>query len=96
MTKKTSAQLDREVAAVTGLRDGWTKARVREGWPETWDKHIRSWWYTVEARPGGGWYAGFSHQRGNADAIDRGGWFKTWEAATKWAEEHAGATRWER
>lgn len=86
---KSAKQIDREIADVVGLRDGWTKVRVRKGWPETWEKHLRAWWYTVEKQPSGRWAVGFSHRRGDPDSIDRGSTYATWEAATKFAEEHA-------
>lgn len=86
---KSAKQLEREIGAVVGLRDGWTKFRVRKGWPETWEKYLRAWWYTVEKQKSGGWALGYSHRRGDSDYIDRGSTFPTWEAATKFAEEHA-------
>lgn len=89
--KKTAAQLDQDIAEFLGpsVRDGWTRPRVRKGWPETWEKHLRAWWYTLEKQPSGRWAVGFSHQRGDSDSIIRGSTFATWEAAAKFAEEHA-------
>lgn len=86
--KKTDKDLDREIADAVGLRDGWVKVKVREDWPETWDKLIKGWWHTLERRPGGGWYHGADRRRGNADTITRGSWFPSWDAAAKFAEQY--------
>ena len=88
---KSAKQIEREIADVVGLRDGWTKVRVRKDWPETWEKYIRAWWYTVEKQKNGRWALGWSHRRGDVDSIMRGSTYASWEAAAKFAEEHAGA-----
>ncbi len=82
---KTAAQLEREIAEALG----WVKVKVRRGWPETWERLMNGWWYTVERQPGGGWSVGYSHRRGDVDSIMRGSRYPTREAATRFAEEHS-------
>ncbi len=86
-SSKADKALDREIADAVGLRDGWAKAKVRKGWPETWDKQIKGRWHTLELQPSGGWSHGTSHRRGDADYIDRGSRFPTWEAAAAFSEK---------
>lgn len=88
MTKKSPQQLGREIDAALGHSD-WVQAKVRAGWPETWERLMDGWWYMLERRPGGGWFMGFSRRRGDADSIDRGSWFPSRGAAMKFSETHA-------
>lgn len=86
--KRTDAQLDRDLEAVIQApRDGWTHAKTRSDWPETWDKLIKGWWHSLEKRRGGGWYHGVSRRQKDSDSIMRSSWFPTWEAAAAFAEK---------
>ncbi len=90
---RSAAQLDREIAEALSKRSEWTKVKVRRGWPETWERLMNGLWYTLELQPSGGWSIGYSHRRGDPDSIDRGSRFPTWEAAARFAEEHARIAR---
>jgi hypothetical protein len=68
---------------------GWTHVKVRPGWPETWEKKIGPWWYTIENGVHG-WHLGWSHRRGDADSVDRGASYASFKAAALFAAEHAG------
>jgi len=85
------SKIEREVADAISqaARPEWTKVKVRAGWPETWERRLRGTWYTLEKQRDG-WSLGYSHRRGDSDSVERGSRFPTWEAATVFAEEHAG------
>lgn len=70
--------------------EGWTRVKVRRGWPETWEREINRHWYTIErSARDDGWHIGYSHRRGDPDSIERGATYRSAYSALPFVYGHA-------